>query len=150
MSGHQTAKRISDQVFWDISPSYLVIKTIEKVEMIFNGSFPRFNDPAVPVTWVCTISEIPLINPSEVIPRLRKALAQVSASAIILPVAMHEVYYSFPPNPLFRRVEVILYLHILVVVFLDSPHGHRVDHWVLYTLEVDVPRMRLPPFVCLI
>jgi len=117
--------------------------------MIFNSSFPRFNDPAVPITWVCTISKIPLINPSEVIPRLRKALSQVSTSAIILPVTMHEVYYSFPTDPLFRWVEVILYLHILVVVFLDSPQCHRVDHWVLYTLEVNVPRMRLPPFCCL-
>ncbi len=118
--------------------------------MIFNSSFPGFNDPVVPVTWVGTISEIPLIDPSEVIPRLRKALAQVSTAAIILPVAMHEVYYSFPPGPLFRWVEIILYLHILIVMLLDSLQRHWVHYWVLYTLEVNVTRMRLLPFDCLI
>ena len=118
--------------------------------MIFNCGFPRFNDPVVTVTWVSTISEIPLINPSKVIPRLRKALSQVSTAAIILPVAVHEVYYAFPLDPLFRWIEVILYLHILVVVFLDSRQRDRVDHWVLYTFEVDVPRMILPFYDCLI
>lgn len=118
--------------------------------MIFNCGFPRFNDPIIWVTWVSTISKIPLINPSKVISCLRKAFAQVSTAAIILPVAMHEVYYALPPDPLFHWIEVILYLQILVVVFLHSPQAHRVDHRVLYTLEVYISRMRLPPFDCLV
>ena len=101
-------------------PSNLVVNLIEEVQMIFHSCLPRFNDPIIPIPRVCTISEIPLVKPSEIIASLGEPSSQIGASPTILPIAMNKIYYALSGHSLFGGIQVILEGDILIIMCLHT------------------------------